>query len=64
VYAKQHRERTRHHDDDIAAAMTSYFLQNLYLGTKLTDEQLADIPHYRFELHYHVLYKGAQVRLG
>ncbi len=41
--------------------MTQNLLKTLYLGKELTPEEHADIPHYRAELHYHVLYKNLQV---
>jgi hypothetical protein len=41
--------------------MTTNLLKTLYLGSTLTDEELKDIPNYRAELHYHVLYKSLQV---
>lgn len=43
--------------------MTSHLLKTLYFGTELTPEEHADIPHYRAELHFHVLYKNIQVGL-
>jgi hypothetical protein len=41
--------------------MTTNLLKTLYLGKELTPEEHADIPHYRAELHFHVLYKTVQV---
>ena len=41
--------------------MTSYFIQNLYLGRGLSEEKMANIPHPRMELHIHVMYKTLQV---
>ena len=41
--------------------MTSHLFKRLYLDSKLTDEEYQDIPQPRFELHYHVAYKFAQV---
>lgn len=43
--------------------MTANLLKTLYLGKELTPEEHADIPHYRAELHYHVLYKTIQVMI-
>ena len=43
--------------------MTSNLLKTLYLDTELTPEEHADIPNYRAELHFHVLYKTVQVGL-
>ena len=41
--------------------MTTNFLKHLYLGSELTDEQMAEIPNYRAELHWHVMNKNLQV---
>ena len=43
--------------------MTSHFVNAMLLGKQLTAEEHADIPHYRAELHVHVLYKSIQVNI-
>jgi len=40
--------------------MTVNLVKSLYLGTELTEDELQDIPNYRGELHFHVMYKNAQ----
>jgi len=40
--------------------MTQNLLKTLYLGKTLTEDELQDIPNYRAELHFHVMYKNAQ----
>ena len=42
--------------------MTANLLKTLYLDKTLSDDELKDIPFYRQELHFHVMYKGAEVR--
>ena len=40
--------------------MTTNYLANIFLGRKLTEEQLRDITSPRAEIHIHVLYKCLQ----
>jgi len=40
--------------------MTQNLLKTLYLGKELSEDELQDIPNYRAELHFHVMYKNAQ----
>ena len=42
--------------------MTTNLFRALYLGQDLSYEELSDIPHPRFEVHWHVMYK--QVEFG
>lgn len=42
--------------------MTLNLFKTLYLGSELTNEEYENIPNYRFELHWHVLYKNLEVR--
>lgn len=44
-----------------SSVMTSKYIQHFFLGKELTDDEFRDIPHYRLELHDHVLMKNLQV---
>ncbi len=40
--------------------MTNIFFKNLYLGSELSDDEMADVPYPKFELYYHVIFKTVQ----